>query len=123
MAGGKLLEQFKLDDEIARIPTGDGNAGRRTRPLVTLDRLRVVLVTLRAGELLREHAAPGPITIQVLRGRFGVRVEGEECEVGPGGLVAIETRIGHAVRALEDGAFLLTIGWPTRMGGEPRIDI
>lgn len=118
---GNTAGWLNLEDEIERCLPGDG-AGRRGETLVKLDRLQAVLVTMRAGEALREHAAPGPLTIQALRGRFAARVDGEEREIGPGGLVAIETRVPHAVRALADGAFLLTIGWPTRLAGGPRID-
>ena len=72
----------------------------------------MVLIMMRAGTELHEHAAPGPITVQPLQGRFALMVEGEEQEIAPGTVVALAERTRHAVRAIETSAFLLTIGWP-----------
>lgn len=106
-----VLGHFSLDEIIDQYPPGPGASGRRAETLVKNDELRVVLITMRAGAALQEHTAPGPITIQALRGRFAVSVDGGERELTRGGLIAIATGAPHSVRAVEDGAFLLTIGW------------
>jgi quercetin dioxygenase-like cupin family protein len=49
--------------------------------------------------------------VQPIRGRFAFTAGDDEREVVPGTLVSVEGGVRHAVRALEDGAFLLTIGW------------
>jgi quercetin dioxygenase-like cupin family protein len=105
-----LLGAFDLATEIARFPPGDGASGRRAEILVKTDRLRLVLVTMRAGASLDEHAAPGPISIQALQGRFVVIVGDRELELGGHGLLALAAGVRHAVRAVDGGAFLLTIG-------------
>jgi len=74
------------------------------------------LITMRRGAELREHAAPGPIAIQALRGTFAVAAGGEERQLRVGSLLALAAGARHAVRALEDGAFLLTIAWPWGAG-------
>ena len=102
---------FDLAEEIERFPPDDDASGRRAETLVKTDHLRVVLVTLRAGAALHEHTAPGPITIQTLRGRMSATYDGQERELGPGQLLALAAGVRHAVRAIEAGAFLLTIGW------------
>jgi quercetin dioxygenase-like cupin family protein len=110
------LTQVSLDEAIARLaPTGA--SGRRSETLLKTPRLRVVLVTMRAGAELNEHAAPGPIVIQPLRGRFTVLVDREAREIAAGTMVGIEGDIRHTVRAIEDGAFLLTIAWPGEASG------
>jgi quercetin dioxygenase-like cupin family protein len=106
-----LLGVFNLDAEIERFQPGDTEAGRRAETLIKADGLRVVVVTMRAGISLHEHIAPGPITIHALRGRFVVTFGNQEREIGPGDLVSLESGIRHAVGTIEDGAFLLTIGW------------
>jgi quercetin dioxygenase-like cupin family protein len=106
-----LLGMFNIDDEIERFPPGDTAAGRRAETLIKADGLRVVLVTMLAGITLHEHTAPGPITIHALRGRFVVNFESQERELGPGDLVSLTSGARHAVSTIEDGAFLLTIGW------------
>jgi len=106
-----LLGAFTIDDEIAKYRPGDNEAGRRAETLIKTDGLRVVLVTMLADITLHEHTAPGPITIHAIRGLFAVTFEGEERELGPGELVSLASGVKHAVRTVEEGAFLLTIGW------------
>ena|SRR5665811_2058541 len=104
-----FLGMFNMDEEIVRYQPGDTVAGRRSETLVKVNGLRVVLFTLRSGITLHEHTAPGPITIHALRGRFAVNAGGDEREINAGTLISIESGIRHAVHAIEDGAFLLTI--------------
>jgi quercetin dioxygenase-like cupin family protein len=111
MTRPQRVEAFDLDAEIARFPPAVPS-GRRAETLLKTPRLRVVLVTMRAGAELREHTAPGPITIQPLQGRFTLLVDGGERELATGTLAALEPGARHAVRAIVDGAFLLTIAWP-----------
>ena len=110
MSTERVLGMFELTQEIARFRPEDNAAGRRAETLVKTDGLRVVLVTMRAGATLHEHTAPGPITVHALQGSFRVTVEADAHELAAGGLISIATGIRHAVHALEDGAFLLTIG-------------
>jgi quercetin dioxygenase-like cupin family protein len=118
MADG-VLGAFTLPDEIERFSPGESGARRRAETLIKSDRLRVVLVTMRAGASLHEHTAPGPITIQALRGHFTVSVEDAQRDLPQGALVAIDASVRHAVTAREDGAFLLTIAWPPDVLSEP----
>ena len=74
---------------------------------------------MRAGAELHEHTVPGTITIHALTGRFAVSVEGQELTLDPGGLIALEPSVKHAVRAVDGGAFLLTIGWFGGSSAEP----
>lgn len=111
-----LLGAFTIDAEIARYHPGGNEAGRRAETLIKADGLRVVLVTMFTGIALHEHTAPGPITIHALSGRFVVRFEEDEREIGPGDLVSLATGVRHAVHTIEEGAFLLTIGWGPTAG-------
>lgn len=112
-----LLGLFNLDEEITRFKPDEANvAGRRAETLIKNDRLRVVLVTMRTGTILHEHSAPGPITIHVLRGRFKVTCNGIAQELAEGGLISLNTGVRHEVETLDEGAFLLTIGWAPKPG-------
>lgn len=111
MTGNESITRIDLHAEIARFPP-DGSSGRRSEILLKTPSLRVVLVTMRAGTELHEHSAPRTITVQPITGRFRFVAAGEEREMGPGTLLSVEGGVRHAVRALEDGAFLLTIAWP-----------
>jgi len=112
-----LLGSFNLAEEIERFSPGTDSAGRRAETLIKSDRLRVVLVTMRAGITLHEHTAPGPITIHTLRGRLVATVDGEERELATGDLIALASGVRHAVKMLTDGAFLLTIARGSKCGG------
>ena len=107
--------QFDLNAEIERFPP-NVPSGRRSETLLKTPSLRVVLITMRAGTELHEHVAPGPITVQPLRGRFALILEDGEREIAAGTLTALSGETRHAVRAIEDGAFLLTIAWPGERG-------
>jgi len=111
MAVEEDFTRFDLNAEIERFPP-NVPSGRRSETLIKTPSLRVVLVTMRAGTELHEHVAPGPITVQPLRGRFAMIVAGDEHEIAAGALATLPGDVRHAVRAIEDGAFLLTIAWP-----------
>lgn len=64
-----------------------------------------------ASTELREHVAPGTIIVQPIRGRCVFVAADDERKIVAGTLVSVERDVRHAVRALEDGALLLTIGW------------
>jgi quercetin dioxygenase-like cupin family protein len=117
VADPNVLGTFDLAAEIERFQPGEGASGRRAETLIKNDRLRLVLVTMRAGAMLDEHTAPGPITIQALRGRFVVTAGDRDHTLDEGGLIAIGAGVRHAVRAVDGGAFLLTISWNSK-GGE-----
>ena len=115
MTPERILIDVALGGAIARL-TPDTPSGRRSETLLKTPTLRVVLVTLRAGAELHEHTAPGVVTIQALEGRFAVTVEGDEREMAAGAFIALDANVRHAVRAIEDGAFLLTIAWTADPG-------
>jgi quercetin dioxygenase-like cupin family protein len=112
MANDAILAKYSLIDEVRRLAPDDNEAGRRAEILVKEDDLRITLVTMRQGVELDEHSVPVSIGIHVLRGRFAVHYDGETLELDHGDLVSLRKDVRHTVRAIEDGAFLLTLGWP-----------
>jgi quercetin dioxygenase-like cupin family protein len=80
--------------------------------LLKTDTLRLVLVNLAAGQALKEHSAPGGITIHCVTGAIAVQAGDDHVQLGPGELVAMEPGVRHSVEASEQSAFLLTIAWP-----------
>lgn len=73
--------------------------------------LRQTLISLKAGHSLDEHDRQGEATVQVLHGRLRLLSEGEGWEARTGDLLVIPDR-RHAVEALEDTSFLLTVALP-----------
>ena len=84
---------------------GDRNA----KTLVKEPGFRVVLVAMRAGAHLAEHAVHEQATVQVLTGHLTIHVGSRHLDVRSDGLVALEPHVEHDVEALEESAVLLTI--------------
>ncbi|HEX8983977.1 MAG TPA: hemerythrin domain-containing protein [Bryobacteraceae bacterium] len=102
---------FDLAAEVAALRSGPAwSRGRNTKALVREPNLRIVLVSLRAKEKINEHRTAAGISIQTVAGRIRVRAASQTIELPPGHLLALERDVPHAVEALEESAFLLTIG-------------
>jgi hypothetical protein len=81
---------FNLAEVMSEFPPDPGSAARhRAEILVKTDTLRVVLVTMLSGGFMHDHAAPGPITIQVLKGVINLTVEGESRTLSAGELISL----------------------------------
>src|SRR5215208_1219167 len=101
MAMQETMTQFDLNVEIERFPP-DVPSGRRSETLIKTPRLRVVLITMRAGAQLHEHIAPGTITVQPIRGRFTFTAGDDEREIVAGTLVSVE--VGDAAGIVDVAA-------------------
>ncbi len=72
--------------------------------------LRQTLIALTEGQRLEEHDSPGDATLQVLVGRVRLTSGEDAWDGAPGDLIIIPPPPArHAVEALEDSAFLLTV--------------
>ncbi len=110
IAGGKTLELHALEEELRR-EEAYRVAGYTSRTLVREIDLRVVLVAMARGARMADHTAEETASLLPLSGTVRVRLPGREVEVAPGQLLAIEKGQKHGVDAVEESAFLLTIGW------------
>lgn len=107
----KIYGFANLPGGIESFPPDPATKARhRANILVKTDTIRVVLVTMLKDGELQEHSAPGPITVQVLKGAFDFAVDDEEHLMREGDLISLAPGVRHSVRGIEDGAFLLTIG-------------
>jgi len=77
--------------------------------LVNESDMRILLLCLRAGQQVPEHAAAGSITVQAITGR-ATFFDGEEaCEMFAGTLVRLDAGRAHRVEAHTDTALLVTM--------------
>jgi quercetin dioxygenase-like cupin family protein len=90
---------------------------RLSETLVKNQDFRIVLTVLKADALLHEHKTTGRISVQVLSGHIQMHVQDKVFDLPAGHLLALDRAVPHDVKALEDSAFLLTIGLAGR-GGE-----
>ena len=91
----------------------EGAWQRGQRNSITLRKgggMNVVLLVMKAGDRLEEHAAPGPFSLSVWEGRIRIMVAEEEvAEAGPEALLTCDAGVRHTVEALSDAVCLLTI--------------
>lgn len=109
---GTFME-FDLAAEVHRLhDETTWSTGQNARTLIKYENLRVVLTALQANMRLPEHKTEGRISIHVLSGHLQLRAAGRTFNLRPGGLLVLDHGVPHAVDALEESAFLLTIAWP-----------
>lgn len=104
---------FRLNDEVSGILAEAPwqQTGRNARTLAKYANFRIVLTALKQGSALEEHRAKGCISIQMLEGRVRITAGGEVLESSKGELVALDHAVPHAVQALEDSIFLITMSF------------
>ena len=106
------------DKEHEREPGPDAprvaTVGRsKPRVLFSEPECRAVVVDLRAGEEMSDHAVHERAVIEVVSGRIAVTSAIETVECEPATLITLEPSEHHTVRALTDAQFLLLLApWP-----------
>ena len=107
--------KFNLPREIESLTReprfAEGKPSSKT--LVKEPDLRLVLVALKAAGRMEEHNASGPTSIQAIAGRLRLTLRDRIVELATGDLLIMEPGVMHDVEALEDCAFLITIGRTT----------
>jgi quercetin dioxygenase-like cupin family protein len=109
------LLTFDLSDGLAQLKREDAwaHAQRTGITLLKGQRLRVMLVALHAGTTIPSHQVDGPITVQVIEGTLRFRTEAQTLTLQAGHLVTLQGEMPHAVEAVEESAFLLTLATAT----------
>jgi len=69
-----------------------------------------VLVLMKANTQMKEHHADARISIHTLQGRIRVHLPDQKIELPAGELMALDHGVPHDVEAVEESAFLITIG-------------
>ncbi len=95
-------------DEIKNERTwleGDRNA----ITLLKTTLMRIVLITLRKGAIIKKHKAAGAISLQVLEGKMIFKSNDQLIELARDEMITIHEGIPYSVHAKEDTVFLITI--------------
>jgi len=89
----------------------DNSIGRRT--LLDDPILRVIAVSLKAGQGLPQHATDGLVTIFGVSGKIQLWNNDSQVEVTPGTLVRLAPGAQHRVEAKDDSQILVTLIRPS----------
>ena len=107
---GQVLDLRSVTEEMQ----GDAaylRGGHTARTLLRAEDLRVVVVTMKEGSSIAEHRAEHSATIHVVAGSVCVRFRDRKVDLRAGQVVVLEQKVRHAVDAIADSCFVLTLGW------------
>ena len=85
--------------------------GQCSRTLVKHPDLRLVLITLKSGGGLHQHKTDRRVSVHTLDGHLQLSLPGEQTiDLPTGHVLVLDEGVPHDVAALEDSAFLLSLG-------------
>ncbi len=76
--------------------------------LTQIEDTRVLLISFRAGQLLKEHRVPHNILVQTLQGTVEFRTAEKSVVLRPGMILQLEATISHNVLAQTEAILLVT---------------
>jgi quercetin dioxygenase-like cupin family protein len=85
------------------------SGSRNSVTLVKGQRLRIVLVAMHSRTAIPMHHADSPLSIQLIHGSLLVRTDTQVVRLRKGQLLTLQAQIPHALEALRESAFLLTL--------------
>ncbi|MCC6384929.1 MAG: cupin domain-containing protein [Bacteroidia bacterium] len=73
------------------------------------DTLRIVLIGMHHGAVLKTHQAKANVSVQVLEGEVTFTADDQELKLQASQMVAIQAKVPHSVKAETESAILLTV--------------
>ena len=105
-----MAQTHALSGQVVSVrPLGEHLKDAKTTAILKAEELEIVRVVLLAGHEMREHKAPGEITVQCIEGRIEFRTPETSQTLGPGDLVHLRSKEPHALRAITDSSALVTM--------------
>lgn len=90
----------------------DSEKSINAQPLHKSMGMQIMLIALDSKAELMKHTAPGPISVQVLKGSISFRTDETAHDLTIGQLITVEGNVPHSVYAYERSIFLLTKSIP-----------
>jgi len=94
---------------VSVLPLGDRLSAVRTTAIIKADQLELVRIVLPAGKSLRQHSAPGEITVQCIEGRIEFDTPEGRHVLETGDLIHLRRNEPHALNAVVDSSALVTL--------------
>jgi len=101
-----MLKQVKAEDTWR-------SSSRNAMTLMKSRGQRIVLIALHGKTEIPMHHADGQLSLQVLQGSLRVRTDTQVVTLKKGELLALHAEIPHAIEAVRESAFLLTLSTDT----------
>lgn len=103
------IEHANPSEVIHLQPLGSEIGSTKTSTLFKTKVMEAIRLVLPAGKQIKEHKAPGEITVFCLEGRVNFTSQGEAKELVAGDLLYLAAADPHALEAIEDSTVLVTI--------------
>lgn len=105
------LVQMNLQAFIKQIKTETTweTSDRNSVTIFKSETMRIVLLGLHQNAELKPHKANGVISVQVLQGKINFITDEQSVDLEQGQMIALQENITHAVKALKESFFLLTL--------------
>lgn len=103
------VHQLDLEAAADRLAQSLPGHSRQAESLAREAGVSVIMMAMEAGNKLKEHAAEGVVTLQLLRGRVSLSSSGETFQLRPGHMLLFQPGVQHDVHAEEQSVFLLTV--------------
>jgi len=68
-----------------------------------------IRICMAAGNVMKEHSAPGPITIMVLTGMVTITSQQESAQLKSAEMVCFDANVPHSLEAHEESVIRLTL--------------
>ncbi len=105
-----MAQNHARPGEVVRLAPFCGRLAEfRTTAILKAEQLELVRLVLPAGQGLREHSAPGEITVHCLEGRIAFDTPAGRQVLEAGDLIHLPRGEPHALQALADASALLTL--------------
>lgn len=77
--------------------------------LLETDFSKEIRIVFKKNQVMKDHKAPYPIVVQVLKGNIDFGVNNEVKRLNSGDMISLEAKIIHNLTALEDSVVRLTL--------------
>jgi quercetin dioxygenase-like cupin family protein len=101
-----VLQQIKAEETWH-------SGSRNAMTLVKSRGQRIVLIAMHGETDIPMHRADGQLSLQMLEGSLRVHTDEQAVTLGIGELLALHAEIPHAIKAIGESAFLLTLSTET----------
>jgi len=112
LSGKKLEFLLKAEEDALRERAASSSSGRAAKTLAKEGRLRVMIIALNRATVLKQHHTDGPVSIQCLRGNVAITIDDASTELTSGGLLILDAKVQHQVKAIRDSSLLITMSFP-----------
>ncbi len=98
MTTASLLNELTYNDEKPAITV-----------LMETPLTKEIRIAMKAGQTMRDHKAPFPITVEIFEGSIEFGVDNELLTLGKGDLISLDSNVVHNLKALNNSVVRLTL--------------